>query len=194
MTILSKTQIDRSWNDGVLSVENAVTPEQLSVMQEQFAAWVGASRGHDAAYVETIDGRPRFDIELGSHRGPLHSLWHDDVFTGAVNQTEAARMQAAAVKCFAAAGSVCLMHSCIAHGSAPNLSDRPRTLFITVYSAADAFSCTPNPVPNKHKGLIDHGVDPEIIRATEYRLRPPEFPGGASFFVQQVRDRGAVTQ
>jgi hypothetical protein len=288
MSILSNTQVDQFWKDGVLTVEHAVPPELLSRMQAQFADWLDESRSHVAAYGETVDGRPRFDlepdspalrrvnaptdisgaffdamsdsrmtdivadligpnvkhhhnkinsklpgaatevkwhqdfpftphtntdlitallmlddvteengpleVEPGSHRGPLHSLWHDDVFTGAVAQSEASRMQASAVKCFAPAGSVCLMHTCVAHGSAPNLSDKPRTLFITVYSAADAYPCCPNPVPNEHEGLIVRGVDPQVMRASEYQLRPPEFPQGASFFVQQVRERGAPLQ
>ena len=291
MTVLSREQIDRFWDDGVLTVENAVGPELLSGLRGQFATWLEESRAHEEPYGETIDGRPRFDlepghgpdtpalrrvnapadvseaffeamtdsrmtdmvadligpnvkhhhnkinsklpgaatqvkwhqdfpftphsntdlvtallmiddvteqngpleVEPGSHKGPLHSLWHDGVFTGAVDQAEALRMQATAMKCFAPAGSVCLMHTCVAHGSAPNLSDSPRTLFITVYSAADAFPCCPNPVPNRHEGLIVRGVDPHLIRSTEYKLRPPEFPSGASFFVQQVRDREEVS-
>lgn len=292
MNILSNTQVDQFWKDGVLTVEHAVTPQLLSRMRAQFADWLGESRSHVAAYGETVDGRPRFDlepghgpespalrrvnaptdisgaffdamsdsrmtdmvadligpdvkhhhnkinsklpgaatevkwhqdfpftphtntdlitallmlddvteengpleVEPGSHRGPLHSLWHDDVFTGAVAQSEANRMQASAAKCFAPAGSVCLMHTCVAHGSAPNLSNKSRTLFITVYSAADAYPCCPNPVPNEHEGLIVRGVDPQVMRASEYQLRPPEFPKGASFFVQQVREPGAPLQ
>ncbi len=143
---------------------------------------------------EVTEENGPLEVELGSHTGPLHSLWHDNVFTGAVAESEAKRMQASAVKCFAPAGSVCLMHSCVAHGSAPNLSSKPRTLFISVYSAADAVPCCPNPVPGKHEGLIVRGQDPKTIRTTAYQLRPPEFPKGASFFNQQARsERGTVT-
>ena len=46
------------------------------------------------------------------------------------------------------------MHTRLLHGSAPNLSDKPRTLFIAVYSAEDAIPQSPNPMPNKHEGMI----------------------------------------
>lgn len=285
MSVLSQEQKDQFWREGVLTTHNAVTAEQLSALRAQFARWVEQSRGHDAAYGETIDGRPRFDVEpghssntpalrrvnspadvsdtffevmansrmtdmvadligpnvkhhhnkinsklpatatkvkwhqdfpftphsntdlvtalllmddvtaengplevsLGSHKGPLYSLWHNDVFTGAVEDKHAQRMQASAVKCLGPSGSVCLMHSCVAHGSLPNLSNKPRTLFISVYSAADAVPCCPNPVPGKHENLIVRGRDPKTIRTTAYQLRPPEFPKGASFFNQQAR-------
>ena len=132
-------------------------------------------------------------VVLGSHKGPLHSLWQEDRFTGAVDDAQAERMEASAVKCFGPAGSVCLMHSCVAHGSAPNRSNRPRTLFITVYAAADALPYCPNPVPGKHEGLIVRGQDPKTIRTTEYQLRLPEFPKGASFFTQQERSEQGVS-
>ena len=288
MTALTQKQEDQFWRDGVLTVEDAVTPELLSALQAQFIAWVEESRNYDAAFGETVDGRPRFDVELGhssqapalrrvnspadvsdlffeamansrmtdmvadligpnvkhhhnkinsklpgaatkvkwhqdfsytphsntdlvtallmlddvtpengppevdlgSHSGPLYSLWHDDVFTGAVGDAEAERMQASAVQCLGSAGSVCLMHTCVAHASAPNLSAQPRTLFIVVYSAADAVPCCPNPVPGMHEGMIVRGEDPKTIRASQYQVRPPEFPKGASFFVQQARSTG----
>ena len=284
MTVLTQQQKDQFWSDGVLTIKDAVTPKLLFKLRAQFDQWVEESRDQDASYGETVDGRPRFDLEPkhnaqapalrrvnspadvsdsffeaiahsrmtdmvtdligpnvkhhhnkinsklpgaatrvkwhqdfcytphsntdlvtailmlddvtedngppevapGSHRGPLYSLWHEDVFTGAVNDTEAERMQASAVKCVGQAGSVCLMHTCVAHGSAPNLSPRPRTLFIAVYTAADAVPCSPNPVPGKHQGLIVRGVDPKVIRATQFKVRPPEFPKGASFFEQQA--------
>ena len=284
MTILTQQQKDRFWNDGVLTVKDAVTPELLFALCAQLDRWIEESRTQNASYGQTVDGRPRFDLEpghsaqtpalrrvnspadvsdaffeavahsrmtdmvadligpnvkhhhnkinsklpgaatrvkwhqdfcctphsntdlvtallmlddvtedngppevaLGSHKGQLYSLWHEDVFTGAVSDAEAERMQASAVKCVGEAGSVCLMHTCVAHGSAPNLSRSPRTLFIAVYSAADAVPCCPNPVPGKHQGLVVRGVDPKTIRASRFKVRPPEFPKGASFFVQQA--------
>ncbi|MDJ0958616.1 MAG: phytanoyl-CoA dioxygenase family protein [Arenicellales bacterium] len=284
MSTLTQQQRDQFWNDGVLTVKDAVTPELLFALRAQFAQWVKESRNQNASYGETVDGRPRFDLEPGhsartpalrrvnspadvsdaffeamahsrmtdmvadligpnvkhhhnkinsklpgattqvkwhqdfcytphsntdlvtallmldnvtedngppetapgSHKGPLYSLWHEDVFTGAVSDAEAEHMQTSAVKCVGEAGSVCLMHTCVAHGSAPNLSRRPRTLFIAVYSAADAMPCCPNPVPGKHQGLIVRGVDPKMIRASPFKVRLPEYPKGASFFVQQA--------
>jgi ectoine hydroxylase-related dioxygenase (phytanoyl-CoA dioxygenase family) len=283
MSILTQEQIDQFWRDGAITIENAVTPEQLDALRRDFDAWVEESRGHAAAYGEALDGRPRFDLQPGhsagkpalrrvqaptevseayfqvmsdsamtgmvadligpnvkhhhnkinsklpgaatevkwhqdfpytphsntdlitallmvdevtdqngpleiapgSHEGPLHSLWHGGKFTGAIADETADEMKRQAVRCFGPAGSVCLMHTCVAHGSAPNLSDMPRTLFIAVYSAADAMPCCPNPVPNRHEGLIVRGEDPRTVRASSYTVAVPEFPKGASYFTQQ---------
>ena len=281
---LTPEQIEAYHRDGVLTVENAVTPEQLAALRADFASWVDESRVHTGAYGPGTGGKLRFDVEPGhsadkptlrrvnapteiseaylaamahsrmteivadligpnvkhhhnkinskmpgaatsvdwhqdfpftphtncdlvtallmvdevteengplevvpgTHKGPIHSLWHDGVFTAAMGKQEAAEMQAKAVKSFGPAGSVCLMHTRLAHGSAPNLSQHPRTLFIAVYSAADAMPCCPNPVPNGHDGMIVAGTDPHTIRSTEYEIRVPQFPKGASFFTQQA--------
>ena len=65
MTHLTQEQKDQFWRDGVLVVEDAVTPDQLARLREVFAAWVEESRQHDADYGETLDGRPRFDLQPG---------------------------------------------------------------------------------------------------------------------------------
>ncbi len=134
---------------------------------------------------EVTEQNGPLEVLPGSHDGPLHSLWHDGVFTGAVDDLVAADMQRDAVACFGPAGSVCLMHTKLAHGSAPNLSDRSRTLFICVYSAGDAAPCGPNPVPTVHQGLFVRGSDRARVRSVSYEVETPEFPRGASFFSQQ---------
>ena len=85
-------------------------------------------------------------IAPGSHRGPIMSLWQEGRFTGAIDEAEMDRLKPMATTCTGKAGSVCLMHTLVAHGSTANASSRPRTLLITVYSAADAAPCSPNPV------------------------------------------------
>lgn len=281
--VLTPAQVDAFERDGVLVVEDAVTPQQLAALRGDFARWVEESRGHAESYGETVDGRARFDLEPGhtaarpglrrvnapvdvseayravardsrmvdmvadlvgpdlryhhckinsklpggatevkwhqdfpytphsnwdlvtalllvdevteengplevapgSHLGPIHSLWHGGRFTGAVADEVADGLKAEAVKCTGPAGAVCLMHTRLAHGSAPNLSARPRTLFITVYAAADAAACAPNPVPSTMEREIVRGTEPNRIRCEAYELATPEFPKGASFFLQQ---------
>lgn len=288
---LSDEQVHQFLRDGVLTIENAVTPDLLARLRGRFSEWVEESRGHTDAWGITVDGRPRFDIEPGhsrahpalrrvnapadvseayyeamadsrmtdmvadligpnvmhhhnkinsklpgtatqvkwhqdfpytphsntdlvtallmlddvneengalevspgSHTGPIYDLWHGDVFTGAVDDAVAGRLQATASKCCGPAGTVCLMHTCVAHGSAPNLSDAPRTLFIAVYSAADAVPLSPSPVPNRHEGLLVRGVESHSIRSTGFQLRPAEFPKEASFFSQQARSDNQAT-
>lgn len=282
MPALTPDQIDTFWRDGVLTVENAVTPEQLAGLKRDFDGWVDESRHQSEPYGETIDGRPRYDLQpghtvdkpalrrvqaptevssayydamtasrmaemvadligpdvklhhtkinsklpgaatevkwhqdfpftphtnsdvvtallmvdevtpengplevaLGSHTGTLHSIWQDGVFTGAIEGAIAAEMQANAVQSTGPAGTVCLMHTRLAHGSAPNRSSQPRTLFICVYSAGDAVPLTPNPVPTEHQGLFVSGTDKGQIRTEAYQVERPQYPK-TSFFAQQ---------
>jgi ectoine hydroxylase-related dioxygenase (phytanoyl-CoA dioxygenase family) len=291
MAVLTQDQIAQFRRDGVLTVENAVTPRLLAALRADFAVWVDESRKQPEPYGEALDGRPRFDLQPGhtadapglrrvqapteiskayyeamadsamtdmvadligpdvklhhtkinskqpgthtqvkwhqdfpytphsnsdlvtallmidevtpengplevvpgSHTGPLHSLWHDGVFTGAVSEDEAARMQASAIQCCGPAGAVCLMHTRLAHGSAANRSSKPRTLFICVYSAGDAIPCCPNPVPTEHQGLFVRGNDPHRVRAESFVVETPEFPRGASFFNQQSSGERAMS-
>lgn len=283
MGALTADQVEEFWRDGVLTVPDAVSPTQLAALRADMDAWVEESRAHDGPFDETIDGRPRFDVQpghsaerpalrrvsaptevsaahhevmadsvmvdmvadligpdvrlhhtkintklpgtatdvkwhqdfpytphsntdlvtallmvdevtdengplevvLGSHRGPIYSLWHDGAFTGAMDSDVVATMQHDAVSCVGPAGSVCLMHTKLAHASAPNRSDRPRTLFICVYGAGDAVSYGPSPVPSVHQGLFVRGSDPGRVRAEPYEMDLPEPPSGASFFTQQ---------
>ena len=127
------------------------------------------------------------EVRPGSHTGNLHSIWHDGVFTGAVADKVEREISCNAVRCMGAAGSVCLMHTRLAHGSPPNRSCRPRTLLICVYSAGDAHPCSPNPVPTEHQGLFVRGSDPHRIRSEAYEVAIPEYPK-TSFFAQQSED------
>jgi hypothetical protein len=72
------------------------------------------------------------------------------------------------------------------HGSAPNYSSRPRTLFIVVYSAADAAPLTPSPVPSRHQGEVVRGVDRGRVRSVAFDIPLPQYPSTASFFDQQA--------
>ncbi len=134
---------------------------------------------------EVTDENGPLEVLPGSHVGEIHSLWHDGKFTGAVNDSVANDCQSKAVKCKGPAGSVCLMHTRLLHGSAPNLSDAPRTLFISVYSAEDAIPYSPNPMPNKFEGMVVKGEATGQVRSIDYQLELPQITKGASFFVQQ---------
>ena len=271
--------------NGYLMVEDAVDAALLARLQRDFEAWVEESRGHDAAWGDTLDGRPRFDLEPGhsaeapklrrvnapievsdaycaatmdsrmvdcvadligpdvklhhtkinsklpgghtevkwhqdfpftphtnddvvtallmvdevtetngalevlpaSHRGPIHGLWHDGVFTGAVSDDVTAACRPSASLCTGPAGAVCLMHTRLLHGSAPNRSDRPRTLHISVYSAEDAIPCSPNPMPTRFQGHLVRGRRTGRVRSIGYEIDLPQLPTTASFFDQQAR-------
>lgn len=134
----------------------------------------------------TPDNGP-LEVLPGSHRGPLYSLWHGGAFTGAIDDDLAGACAAKAELCTGKAGAVCLMHTRLLHGSAPNLSQRPRTLHISVYSAEDAVPASPNPMPTKYQGLLVRGERTGRIRSIGYELELPQLPTTASFFDQQAK-------
>jgi phytanoyl-CoA hydroxylase len=127
------------------------------------------------------------EVVPGTHRGPLYEHWQDGVFTGAVSDAVTAEMKPRAIPCFGSAGSACLMHTRVLHGSAPNLSDKPRTLLICEYTAEDAYPLQANHIPSEYMYEVVRGKHTGRLRCSEYEMLFPEVPSGASFFDQQAR-------
>lgn len=284
MAVLTQDQKDQFWRDGVLLVEDAVTPEQLADLRRVFTEWVEESRAHDTDYGDTLDERRRFDLEPGhsagrpalrrvqspeeisdvyadvmrnartvdicaeligpairfhhgkvntklpgaatkvqfhqdfpfqpmtnddmitcllfvddvtlengplevvpgTHKGPLFSHWHNGVFTGSVSDEVLNQHKDRIVKCTGKAGTVCLMHASLLHGSAPNISDGSRTLYIATYYAEDAIELSPNHLPSTLTHEIVRGEASGRVRCTPYEMQLPEKPEGTSFFAQQA--------
>ena len=127
------------------------------------------------------------EVVPGSHKGPLYEHWHAGVFTGAVSDAIAAEMAPKAVACYGSAGSACLMHTRVLHGSAPNLSNAPRTLFICEYLAEDSYPLHANHIPSKYMYEVVRGQATGRVRCSNYEMAFPEMPTGASFFEQQAK-------
>jgi len=140
---------------------------------------------------EVTEENGPLEVLPGSHKGDIHGLWHNGVFTGAVAEDIATQSQSKAVTCIGKAGSVCLMHTRLLHGSTSNLSALPRTLFICVYSAEDAIPCSPNPVPTKFQGLMVRGERTNKVRSMDFQIELPQLPTTASFFDQQANDEAS---
>ncbi len=134
----------------------------------------------------TLENGP-LEVVPGTHNGPLYSLWHEGVFTGAVSAEVAAKCKAKAVKCTGKAGTACLMHSKLLHGSTANNSNSSRSLFIVSYTAEDAVKLTENPLPSELDGLIVRGQKTNTVRCTNYSVELPEYPQEVSFFDQQSK-------
>ena len=134
----------------------------------------------------TLENGP-LEVVPGSHREPLQEHWHDGVFTGAVSNTVAGRAAGKAVACPGAADSACLMHGRTLHGSAANLSDRPRTLFICGYRAEDSRPLQVSHVPSLYEGEVVRGGATNRVKCSTYEMEYPEVPTGASLFSQQDR-------
>lgn len=127
------------------------------------------------------------EVLPGSHRGDLYGLWHNGIFTGAIDDRVAADCQSRAELCYGPAGSVCLMHTRLLHGSAANRSSRSRNLFICVYSAEDALPLSPNPMPTEYEGIMVRGERTNRVRSIPFELELPQLPSTASFFDQQAK-------
>ena len=138
---------------------------------------------------EVTEQNGPLEVSPGSHRGPIHGLWHDGIFTGAINAEIAAGCASKAVTCTGTAGSVCLMHTRLLHGSAANQSDAPRTLFISVYSADDAIPLSPSPMPNRYEGMTVRGQPQGRVRSIDFCVDLPQLPETASFFDQQAKHK-----
>jgi ectoine hydroxylase-related dioxygenase (phytanoyl-CoA dioxygenase family) len=121
----------------------------------------------------------------GSHKGPLHSLFEGDTFIGRMSDDVTAKMKAREVPITGKAGSVCLMHTRLAHGSDPSRSETPRGLYICVYTAADAIPIAQNPMPNQNEGRIIRGEKQRKARLSLALVELPEQPKSASFFTVQ---------
>ena len=65
----------------------------------------------------TLENGP-LEVIPGSHKGPLYSHWHGGIFTGAVDPNIIDEQNNKIVSCTGKAGSVCLMHASLLHGSA----------------------------------------------------------------------------
>jgi phytanoyl-CoA hydroxylase len=282
--ILSQNQKKQFWTDGFLLVENAINDRQLKNLKKTFLDWVNESRNYKTDYGETMDGRPRFDLQPGhssdvpglrriqspeeisevfadvmrngrsvdmcaeligqgirfhhgkvnsklpgtatkvnfhqdfpfepmtnddmitcllfiddvtlengplevvpgTHKGPLYSHWHNGIFTGSVSDEILAEHEDKIIRCTGKAGSVCLMHASLLHGSAPNLSNKSRTLYISTYYAEDAVELSPNHLPSTLTHELVRGEASGRVRCSTYEMQLPEVPKGTSFFAQQA--------
>ena len=132
----------------------------------------------------TLENGP-LEVIPTSHQGPLYPHWHDGIFTGAIDERIIEPQRDKIMKCTGSAGAVCLMHVNLLHGSAPNLSDGPRTLYITTYYAEDAIELSPNHLPSRFTHALVRGEETGSVRCSPYAMQLPAVPKGTSFFAQQ---------
>ncbi|HDX8829650.1 MULTISPECIES: phytanoyl-CoA dioxygenase family protein [Klebsiella] len=68
--MIAQWQIEQFHQQGFLVVEEVFSAEEVALLQADFDAWVEESRQHSEVWGETLDGRPRFDLE--SDHAPHH--------------------------------------------------------------------------------------------------------------------------
>jgi ectoine hydroxylase-related dioxygenase (phytanoyl-CoA dioxygenase family) len=123
-----------------------------------------------------------------SHKGPMLSLFEGERFTGGVAADEEKTALTQSVPCLGKAGSVCLMHTKLLHGSSANGADKSRGLYICVYTAADAVPIARNPMPSPNEGRIVRGKEARFARLKEGLVELPKQPKSASFFTVLGQD------
>ncbi len=121
----------------------------------------------------------------GSHRGPLYSLFANGKFVGYIDPEASARLRRDQVAITGTAGSVCLMHTRLVHGSDANRSRQPRGLYICVYTAADAVPIAKSPMANPNEGMIVRGQARPMARLMDAVIELPAQGKVASFFATQ---------
>jgi phytanoyl-CoA hydroxylase len=128
----------------------------------------------------------------GSHLGPTLDHRQDGFFVGAVDPSG---FEQDAVPIQLRAGGISLHHVRMLHGSAPNVSSRPRRLLLYTYVAADAWPLTENAGWEKLQGQMLRGELSLTPRMADLPVRLP-YPRdlsviGSIYEVQkEVRHRG----
>jgi phytanoyl-CoA hydroxylase len=126
----------------------------------------------------------------GSHTGPILDHHQDGVFVGAVDPVG---FEAKAVPIELRAGGISMHHVRTLHGSAPNLSSRPRRLLLFQYVATDAWPLVEGTTWDSIKDRVITGTLSATPRmeAVPVRLPYPRLPHGSIFDVQSaVKNRG----
>jgi phytanoyl-CoA hydroxylase len=136
---------------------------------------------------EVTERNGPLELVPGSHRGPLYDHWHEGLFTGAIALDIAVSLRAHSIRCTGSAGSACLMHTRLVHGSRVNESKSARTFYIVTYSAEDAHPLAKNHIPSRYEGEVVRGVATNRVRSVPFEMLIPEYPQEASFFSQQAK-------
>ena len=129
----------------------------------------------------------------GSHEGELFSQYNDrDEWVGCLSDADVKAVPTeTADELTGPAGSLTIHNCRVVHGSRPNLSGLGRPLLLNVYSSADAFPYTANPLPSRYAGAIVRG-GPARWAHHDPRpcLLPPDWSAGyTSLFALQQEER-----
>lgn len=129
----------------------------------------------------------------GSHNGPLFDQYNDEgEWVGCLSSEDAGKVDMSRAAFLDGPAGSLTIHNCrTLHYSAANNSDIPRPLLLNVYSAADAFPYTKNPLYSKYDQAIVRGKavcwshhDPRPC------LMPPDWSGGyTSIFALQQEEK-----
>ena len=128
-----------------------------------------------------------------SHLGPLYNQYDDKgQWVGCLSSADADTLKAETTQYLTGRAGSITVHNCRAvHGSSANLSVLGRPLLLNVYSSADAFTYTANPLPSQYEGVIVRGK-PALWADHDPRpcLIPPDWSDGyTSLFALQQEEK-----
>ncbi len=127
----------------------------------------------------------------GSHRGPAWSHHQNGVFIGAVPETDFNIEEAVPITI--KAGGVSIHHVRTLHGSAPNVSDRPRRLLLMGYQATDAWPLSGVSDWDAWAGDTLRGEPTNMPRLENVPVRMPlpksEIAAGSIFELQEQMEK-----
>ena len=107
----------------------------------------------------------------GSHKGPLFDHFEDGFFSSAITDEKFVPNNAKYLE--APAGSITIHHVRAVHGSAANLSDKPRRVVCFIYNSMDAWPLLGVAGPD----FLNCGpVDWDLFNATLVRGSPIDTP------------------
>jgi len=111
----------------------------------------------------------------GSHAGPLYDLVDDEgKWTGYIRDRDLPSIPLASAEYLGGPAGSITVHNCRSvHGSAPNLSERCRPLFLVAYAAADAIPLTELTVDQKYSETVLRG---KASRWPRFDPRPCPLP------------------
>ncbi len=135
----------------------------------------------------------------GSHEHDLYNQYNDrDEWVGCLNDQDTASLDMEkAVYLDGPAGSLTIHNCRTLHYSKANYSDIPRPLLLNVYSSADAFPYTFNPLQSKYDQAIVRGRAAKVAHHDPRPcLLPPDWSGGYTsiFAVQQEEEQTAAAE
>ena len=111
----------------------------------------------------------------GSHAGPLFSMYDEaGNFVIRISDKDLAGLKEKdIVSATGGPGTTLLLNCRTIHGSVENRSTKARPTLLPVYSSADSFAYTANPIPSPHSGDIVRG---KPARWASFDPRPCELP------------------
>ena len=123
----------------------------------------------------------------GSHKGPVFDHHHDGLFVGAMDPGAPGFDAGGAVALTGPAGSVTFHHVRTVHGSAENLSARPRPLLLFSYLAIDTWPIVEKCDLADFNARILRGEATRQPRQEQLPIRIPlpPVPGADSIFENQ---------